>query len=473
MRLAPARDEDGFAMIMAIVLTALVATLAALVLTTGTHTNFATGRGRSYAQALHVAEAGVQDAMVRLDSTSGAFSGTLTGTTTEGSYAVVVTKLPRYRYRLVSTGTVSAGQGLSAARKIRVDLAPPPSFKYALFSYTSVDTKNNDTITGDVWANQNVIVDENDIVDGSVTAATGSIKLRNGSVVTGDAWSGGYDLATTDGIRLEINARLDGSAKASVTAPTDPVTCGGESASNYTIRLQSGAVVGGSTTTWGSKTGPGVVGGAISNNICTAAAAAEPMPAFSYNALNYDAATLHEFGTPASPSGSAVADFQNWLSGNSTALAGTFTVFQSGEVSQGTRLDLTGVVMSADLTIITNVPIFTNGLTDASSLTDAILALASTYKPPTGSLCDVNQDLSECSIHLKNNFQPSGNTAVLAYAPFGPIAVKNNQVHFGAIYGDNIQIKNNQELTYDPRVERVVGFGPVTLEVLTWMELEA
>ena len=32
-------------------------------------------------------------------------------------------------------------------------------------------------------------------------------------------------------------------------------------------------------------------------------------------------------------------------------------------------------------------------------------------------------------------------------------------------------MKNNQVTTYDPRVEQIVGFGPVTLEQESWQEL--
>jgi hypothetical protein len=60
---------------------------------------------------------------------------------------------------------------------------------------------------------------------------------------------------------------------------------------------------------------------------------------------------------------------------------------------------------------------------------------------------------------------------MLVYSPYGPVAIKNSEIQFGSIYADNIQIKNNQELTYDARVERVVGFEPVTLEVQTWLEI--
>jgi hypothetical protein len=465
-------DEDGFAMIMAVILTALVATLAMLVLTSGTHTNFATGRGRSYTQALHVADAGIEETMIKFKASGGSFSGTFTGSANEGNFSVVVTKLSRSRYQVESTGTVNGGPGLSASRKIRVILAPPQSFKYALFSYTSVSTKNNDTISGDIWANQNIFVDQNDVIQGSATAATGSIWVDDGGIVTGDAWSGGYDPATTDGIHLENGSRIDGSAKASVTAPTDPVTCGGESSNNYTVRLQSGAVVGGNVTTWGTKSGPGVVAGTIATHICTAAPAAKPMPQFTYSATNYDPTMLHVFGTPSAPSATAIADFTNWFGANKTSLTGTIVIFQSGTLSQNPRVDLDGGIVTGDLTIVTNAPIYTASLTDADEVTDATVVLASTYQPPTGTVCEVNKDSSECSIHAKNDFQTTGDTAVLIYAPYGPVAIKNNAIHFGAIWADNIQIKNNQEITYDARIERVVGFGPVTLEVQSWMELE-
>jgi len=464
-------EESGIAMIIAVVLLGVMATLMALVMTVSIHTNFATGHGRSWVQALHVGEAGVNKAIAKLQETGGSFSGSLTGSTTEGTYSVTVTHQTRNRFQIDATGTAGGGAGLVATRKLRVTMAPPSSFKYALYSQTIVDTKNNDLITGDVWANQNIIVDANDTVTGSVTAATGYVQVNNGGHVTGDAWSGGFDPSSGQAIYLSTNATLDGTAKASVTAPTDPVTCGGENQSNYKVRLDNGAHIGGNVTTWGTKTGGGTVGppGIVTSNLCTAAPATQPMPVFTYAPSNYDPATLHEYGTAATSPATAVSDFQTYVGAHKSALSGTFFVNQSGTVNQGVRLDLSGVTLTNDLTIVTNTPIFTNGMTDNTS--DAILTLVSTYKPPAGSTCDLNQDSSECTIHLKNNFQPTDKTAVLVYSPYGPVAVKNNQIQFGAIYADSIEIKNNQSMTYDPRVERVVGFGPETATIQTWLEL--
>lgn len=462
-------EESGFAMIVAVVLLGIMGTLMALMLSVSTHTTFSTARGKSWVQALHVAEAGAHRAVSKLQETNGGYTGTLTGETSEGTYSVTVTKQPRNRFRMDAVGTVPGGPGLGAARRLRVTMAPPRSFLYAMFSATSVETKANDVINGDVWGNQNVQLEQGTVVDGDVTAATGWIRIKNGARVKGDAWSGSFDPNNLDrAIHLENNAVLEGNAKASVTAPPDPVTCGGEDPTKYKVRVDENSTIQGNVTSWGPKTGPGTVQGTVTQNVCTASPPTKDLPAFTYSAANYGT-HHHEFGTPSTASLTAVTDFQNHMATEATALSGSFYINQAGPVNQGVRINLTGVTVVGDLTIIANVPIFANGMTDSTS--DAIVTLVSTYQPPTGSNCDINDDNSECVVHLKNNFQTSGNTAAVIYAPYGPVAIKNNQVQFGTIYSQNIQIKNNQSFTYDSRVERMVGFGPVTYEVETWLEL--
>ena len=464
------QGEEGVALIIAVVLMGVVATLAVLMLTVGVHTDQASARGRNWVQALHVAESGVDQAMAKIQAAGGAYSGTFNGSTAQGTYAVTVSRQTRNQYTIQSTGSVLAGKQGGATRALQVTMAPPSVFKNALFSYTTLETKNNDTITGDIWANQNVIVDSGTSLSGSITAATGYVEIDNGSSVGGNVWSGSFNNANSNAIYLQQNASVDGWAKASVTSPPDPITCGGANGANYKIREDNGASIGSDATTWGSVTGAGTVGGAVNNNVCTAAPAAIAMPVFTYSSSNYDASTLHQFGTATTSSATAVSDFQSYLSSHSNQLSGTFYINQSSPVNQNVRVDLTNAVVTGDLNLITNTPIFTNGTTDQT--TNAVAILISTYKPPTGSSCDLNQDKSECAVHLKNNFATSGNTAVLVYTPYGPVAVKNNAIQFGAIYSDSIQIKNNQSLTYDSRIERAVGFGDATLEVTKWLEVK-
>jgi hypothetical protein len=193
------------------------------------------------------------------------------------------------------------------------------------------------------------------------------------------------------------------------------------------------------------------------------------MPSYTYAASNYDPTTLHEYGTPSTPSATAVSDFHAYLAANLNNMRGTFYINQSGAVSQSNRLDLTNMQITGDLTIVTNTPVYSAAAGDNGS--DAIVLIASTYDPAPGTSCEVNHDNSDCAIHAKNHFSVSGSTAVLLYAPYGPVAVKNNAKQFGAIYADSMEIKNNQEMTYDPRVDRIVGFGSVTLEPTKWVEL--
>ena len=136
-------------------------------------------------------------------------------------------------------GVVEPGEGLGATRRIRVTLAPPASFLYAMLSNTSIATKGNDVIEGDIWSNQNVLLEQGNIVHGSVTAATGWVATKNGVTIDEDVWTGGYDPNNLDrAVHLEAGGAIGGNVKASVTAPPDPVTCGGEDPTKYKVRVE-------------------------------------------------------------------------------------------------------------------------------------------------------------------------------------------------------------------------------------------
>lgn len=469
---AARKDEDGVAMMIAVVLMTVITTLTVMSLSVATHVDSSTTASEHRVQALHVAESGVEDAIARIEAAGGAFSGTLTGSTEEGTYVVTVSQLGRNRYTIDSTGGVrssyTGGQWVDrktgSHRRIQVSVAPPASFSNALFSYTTLNLKNNDVVTGDVWANQNLIMDANTAVTGSVTAATGYVELDG--PVGANVRSGGFNPATNRAVHS--TSTIGGNITASVVDPPDPITCGGADQNRYKVNITS--AVSGNLTTWGTKTGAGTVAGTLSQNTCTSAPATLPMPTFVYNASNYDPVTLHEYGSPGAPSAIAVTEFQAYLAANRTSMRGTFYINQAGPVNQDNRIDLSGMVITGDLTIVSNTPVYAAAAGDNG--TDAIVMIASMYDPPAGTACDVNHDASECAIHAKNQFSISGTTAVLLYAPYGPVAVKNNAEQFGAIYSESMEIKNNQTMTYDPRVDRIVGYGPVTLEQTKWVELD-
>lgn len=457
-------EEEGVAMIVAVLLSSVIATLAILMLSSGLHVDKATARGRHFVQALSVAESGIEQAISRIETAGTAMASTsFTGSTELGAYAVTITQNGRGRLTVESVGGVREGRALGSTRKIKVEMAPASAFDKALFSYTTVETKNNDVIDGGVWANHNVILAQGTIVRGSVVAATGYFYAGAGALVEADATSGGFHATDGRAVHLDGGAEVDGALVAAVTGPCDI-----DDQSDYKVDLDNGSLVGGSVTTWGTSiAGSGNVTGARNTTTCIPAPAPKPLPSFSFNAANY--ASVRYFGTPSTSSAMGVNDFQTYIDSVSKRISGTFYVNQSAPLTQSTRLDLTGVVITGDTTIITNTPIFGNGTTDDT--TDAVFSMVSTYQPPAGTSCDVNQDNSQCAIHLKNNFKTTGQTAVLVYAPNGPVAIKNNQEQFGAIYGDSIQIKNNQMMTYDARVDRVVGFGDVGLAQVSWKEV--
>jgi hypothetical protein len=447
-------DEGGFAMITAVTLTMVMALLGAVILTNGSHADRASGHGRNWDQALHVAEAGVEQAVATMQASSGAVPAPVAGASGgEGTYDTAVTYLGRNRYQIDASGDVGKSDGLRATRKVRVVYGPPRSFRYALFSLTDVDTKNNDIVVGDVWANGNVTVQQNDEVHGSATAATGGVYLDNHSKVTGDVWSGGAG-ATGIAVDVSTGARIDGKVKASSTAPgctDDPGHQG------YKVNVVGS--IGGSVTTWGVKTGGGSTG-AFTANSCTNAAPSKPIPTFTYNPVNYTPAPV-EFASPAA--------FDAYLNaGHRANLSGTFHIAGGGAAS---AIDLTGVQISGDTTIVaTQAPIDANGV-GAANNADKLLVLVSYYQPPAASACtDNGGNPQDCAIGLKNNFIPGDHSAVMLYAPNGPVAFKNNADFLGAVYANDIVLKNNQTTTYDPRVDQIVGFGPVTLEQESWIE---
>lgn len=466
-------------MITAILVLFIVSLLAVEMMYTSLHNVTSTARNRSWGQAVHVAESGVHEAIAQLQSTGGvAPAGTVTGTTSDGSYEYRVTALPRNRYRIDAIGHVGTAVSLKSSRRLRVTMAPPSSFKYALFSLSDVTTKNNNLVCGDIWANTYITVYQNDSVlsadnsdcpdgaagGGNLTAATGYISLQQNSRVDGSLWSGGNNSAG-EAITLEGGASVGGFAKASSSAPgcaDDP--------SHSEYEVQNGGSITGTVTTWGTISGSGTSGTHFPLT-CTGAGATKTMPPFSFNLANYPAGTVHQYTFPTD-----YTTFNTYISTHKDNLSGVFYIEGGGS---STPVDLGGVSVGGDLTVVaTDSPIdAAGGIGAAAGSTDKLVVLASFYAAPATNCSTNGGNPGDCAIGLKNNFQPitdsvtdGGNTAVVLYAPNGPVAFKNNADFLGAVYANNIQVKNNMNVVYDPRVDQIVGFGPTTLDIDLWLE---
>ena len=80
-------------MITAIMMITIVAGLTTVVLTTGSHSDRSSQRGRNWTVALQTADSGVQRAVAYMQATHGVVPGTFNGTTADGTYNTVVTSL--------------------------------------------------------------------------------------------------------------------------------------------------------------------------------------------------------------------------------------------------------------------------------------------------------------------------------------------------------------------------------------------
>jgi hypothetical protein len=450
--------EQGVAMVMTVIIITVAATLAAVILMQGSSADRHSGRGKNWNQALQSADAGVQNAVATLQATNGAVPAPFQGTSKEGTYSVTVKYLGRNRYQIDSVGQAGTVQGLKTQRHVRVVMAPPKTFKYALFSDSDIDTKNNDEVNGDIWANGNVTVDQGDTVNGSVNSATGYLFMRSNSKITGDVQTGSY---SSSGYAVDGTANgteINGNVKASTTSAD--ANCNGEPLGKYKVAAGS---IGGKVMTLGTQVS-GADPAKVTTNWCSHAPATKPMPTFNWEPANYQPAPV-EFASPSA--------FATYVNANKASMQGTFVINGGG---QNDPVDITGIKVSGDLTIVAwNAPITAdqgNADVTAANNNEKLMVLVSYYTPPQNVACASNGgNPGDCAIGIKNGFQPSDNTATLVYAPNGPVAFKNNAEFFGAVYANNIVMKNNQVTTYDPAVEQVVGFGPVTLAQESWQEV--
>ncbi len=472
------RDERGVALVTAIMVGFVATMLVSSMMYVAFHNQTSSAKNRSSGQALHVAESGVHQAIAYLQNSSGVVPGTTqTGTTSEGTFQYRIVAQSRNRYQIDAVGTVGTAASTMATRRLRVTMAPPISFRYALFSLSDVTTKNNNVVCGDIWANTYVEVYNGDSVlastnsacpsgstgSGNVTAATSYISMSNNSTVQGDAWSGGYDTSGY-GISMSNGASIGGNAKASSAA-----LCGGSAGTNY--KIGSSGSVGGTATAWGTITSS--VTGTSSPLVCSYAAGTKTVPTVSWNAANYPAGTVHEYSFPTDYSA-----FNTYISANKTNLSGAFHITGGGAAYP---ISLDGATVTGDLTVYAEAsPIdMTTGGMGASGSTDKLVVLATLYSAPATNCTTNGGNPADCAIGFKNNFSMSStslsggnNTAVLLYAPNGPIGFKNNTDFHGAVYANNIQVKNNMSVSYDPRIQQVVGFGASTLDISDWQECD-
>lgn len=487
------RREDGFAMVTAVAVLAIMSILLVVVLTAGNSAFEVSERNARFTRTLAVAEAGIDDVAGSLGVNGAATNLCAIGTSNTcpasgGEYQVSWTRAPDGTVTVTSVGYQPNMANADITRKIEAVYEPVPSFKDVLYADTSIAIKNNQVVIGDIVANGAVQLGTGAIVCGSVTSASGGVEMLSGAQIVktyvdpstgkncfgkaGNVWTGGT-------IKMGATSVIEGDATASPPAgtPLCPVV------PDTTYAILSGTVQGNATACGritASSPNP------LSPNTVTDPPAPTSLPTFTFDPNNYTSINCIPFSNPCYPLNTSAIAYQQFNALSKVNMKGVYAIWQTnpqcGQIAtmppsgQCTKLDLTELSVGGDLTIITNAPIYLGNTTAITSTGPAFVNLVSLYIPPPFTTCDTNG--GNCSIYGLNSVvfdsgdpaNPNDAIAAVLYTP-GKCAFKNfvNGAE-GAMYCGSMDIKNGFDITYSGRIERIAGFGEV-LERTLWREI--
>lgn len=478
------REQDGYALVIAILLVSIMVILLAVALDAGIAALQGSSKGIEWSKTLTVAEAGANDAVTRLGVSRTTLNpcpmlppsaNVCSGG--GGEYQMMWSATSDGGMLVTSRGYYPTKAAPRYSREVQVTYEPAQTFKYAIFAQDDLDIANNPVVVGDVYSSGAVTVDNNVTICGSITSANGTITLGQNDEITkvlgapyncsgesGNVWAGGSIVGSS-------NVKVEGTAKAS--GPSG-ATCSPSGSTPFPYNL-SNMTVTGTATACGQISGVSA-GGEVYAGTPTTAPAVQTMPAFTFDPNNYLSLTCFPSGGPCGSyvSPSAVSDFNAYVSANKINLSGTFAIWQSNP-TQLTKINLDGVAsVPGNLTIVTNAPIdFGNTNTILTTASQADTDFISLYVPPTGTTCDTNG--GDCSIYGQNSIQFGPNLVGLLYTT-GKMAFKNNcngglcTQFNGALYASSMDLKNGFNITYNSRIERTIGFGQ-SLEQTLWQEI--
>jgi hypothetical protein len=451
-------DEGGFAMVAAIIVSSVGLLLATTLLASGVHVEQTTGRDRKFNDALQVAEAGVDAAVVSLTSNlSFTGSGAATVDVPGGQYQTTVTTPATGWRQVISTGYVpSKGAPGAVARRLKVTYGPANSFRDALFSDNALAINNNNNVTGDVYSNGFLSMSQNSVVNGSVVVAQSGVELQNGAQVKknagqgGSVYTGGFGPTTGEAILVDSNALIEGDAR----AQADP--CPTTFPAPHLNIVNSGTIQGAAVA---AGTISGGAAGGFTPNHCeeTPEIAIRHLPDFHWDPTVYDTTPIEE----------DVTAFQATLS---SSMSGVYHVLKSARDGSDPVIDFTSAHITGDFILVTDARLAyanpTHGDFFVGNGDDVVINVV---------VLNNSTDVNNPAIDIENQLQmsdPAHPPAILFYSP-GLIDVKNNGQTDGSVYAGVINIKNNADIAYSDRIARSLGFGPDRFERVTWAEIPA
>ena len=411
-------------MVAVVMLMLVVAALGVGVIQVAQHSNDATTVDRERLQSVQAAEAGVNDAIRRIeggascDAAVSGFSslndrGRLVGrfrTRIDPEGGTTCGQTPRrviHSWGYASTGKgPSGGEGTRALRhlEVTVELVPTAGFPFTLFAEGNSGTifiKNNGTIDGDVYSE---VLDQtkNNLAAHNVVSP-GTIVTKNNVSYAGTLWAGGNVVIGEDG-------NIGGSILASGTAPS----------SAGDITLDNGVVVGGDVIAKGNVAeSTAVVNGSISeNNPNVPPPPVLTKPTFVWDPNNY----------------SPVPTTGNGRIGSSAAITSTLTSSKSNlqgayySNDGGTITFPAGATVTGPLTVVSTGKLVVSGTLHVSGGPHQVVFVA--MSPSTD------------AISTGSSFTAPTALDILFYTA-GGFDLKNNVSFKGSIYADKIDLKNS------------------------------
>jgi uncharacterized Zn-binding protein involved in type VI secretion len=383
---------------------------------------------------------------------------------------------------------------------VQVTYQPVPSFKYAIFSQTSLAVNNGMTVAGDIYSAGDISIGQNAEVCGSIISSAGGVTLDNSSQIvkedteyectgkSANVWTGG-----TGGVSGSSTVTIEGNVTASNPSSA---SCSNISTSYAISASGSGMTIDGAAKACGAVAAS-IAAASKSAGTSSSQPAPVTFPGFTFDPNNYPTDTSDPLHLQCYPStapicgendaSDAVSSFQSYVTAHKTSLTGTFAVWQRTPTNS-TAINLDGIKMAGDFTLITNAPVNfgnTSTISTTSSSVTSDLVVVSTYQP-TGSCTAalVNTGGADCSIYGQNAIQfdagdltnPDDGVVGLLYTT-GKMAFVNSANNIastgeGALYAQSMDFKNGYDLIYNSRVERVLGFGN-TFEQTLWQEINA
>ncbi len=496
------RVEDGFALVTAVAILAIMTLLLVVVLAAGNSAFNISERNSRYTRTLAVAEAGIDDAVAMLsryrqyNSPCPRNSGNTCTPAGGGQYQVDWTTAQDGTLTVTSVGYFPSKANAKITRTIRAVYQPIPEFQYALYSNTTFTIANGQVVLGDVFSNGTVTMGSNAIVCGSITVANGNIDLStngNGFIYknysytdtsgthtcsnkTGRAWAGGS-------IYLGSGSVVQGDATASAPVGTScPPSSAPLDDTYYAIEKNPAGQNGGTVS--GTATACGRIATTATTTIQTRT---DPPPTGALPSYEWDPCiytsdchnqtiiTCIPYSDPCNPQVTSPTATQQFNSLNKSSMRGVYAIWQTNP-SQSTMVDLTGLTVGGNLTIWTNAPVYFGNTSPITASGPANVVIASLYVPGASTTCDTTG--GDCSIYGQNAVvfdsgaasDPNDGIAALLYSP-GKCAFKNSaNAAEGAIYCGSLDIKNGFSITYNSRILKVAGFGGNLQQVL-WQEL--